>query len=203
VDPGTWTGQAIGGAVWWALTRLLTTTEFWAGLVATLLGVFLAFRLERWRERRHAVELYARSLSAVRYESALLHSICRQALVSIAKSGGLTSYELEAPALRDFVASPSLQEHGPHRLSILLGSVLAFLGAARNSLHYFRSQVPLGGTPILTAHLGPLTQHLVRLQTGIEHAQTLMDQELQRLRWGVRKTAEDQRVIDAFTAATK
>jgi hypothetical protein len=30
-----------------------------------------------------------------------------------------------------------------------------------------------------------------------------MDQELHQLKRGVRKTAEDQRVIDDFTAATK
>lgn len=195
--------RAMASAVWWALHTLLTAKEFWAGLAATLTGVLLAFELERWRDRRRARELYARALSAVRHESASLHAICAQALATIQATGGLTSYELEAPALRDFVASPSLQEHGPHRLAIILGSVLAFVGAARNSLDFFRRQVGLGGTPILAVHLAPLTRHLTRLQSGIEHAQTLMDAELQRLGRGVYKTAEDQQVIDAFTAATK
>lgn len=148
--------RAMASAVWWALHTLLTAKEFWAGLAATLTGVLLAFELERWRDRRRARELYARALSAVRHESASLHAICAQALATIQATGGLTSYELEAPALRDFVASPSLQEHGPHRLAIILGSVLAFVGAARNSLDFFRRQVGLGGTPILAVHLAPL-----------------------------------------------
>ncbi len=193
----------MANAVWWALHTLLTAKEFWAGLAATLFGVFIAFRLERWWERRRAREQYAQALNAVRYKSASLFARCTQALEAIQANGGISSYELEAPVLRAFLANPLLQEYGPYRLSILLGSVAAFVGAARNSLDFFRRQLGLGGTPILAVHLLPLTRHLTRLRTGIEHAQALMDAELHRLRRGVRKTPEDQQVIDNFTAATK
>ena len=196
----TWTGGGITSAVWWALSTLLTTTDFWASLVATALGVYGAFELERWRDRRHVLEQYARALNAVRYESAQLHAVCQQAL---AVMPNITSYELEAPALREFVGSESLQTHGSHALAVVLGSVLAFVGAARNSLAYFRSQVHLGGTPILTTHLAPLGRHLTRLVAGIEHAQALMDRDLQRLQRGVRPTDEDRAIIDAFRAATQ
>jgi hypothetical protein len=203
VDPATWTGQAIGRAVWWALTRLLTDSTFWAGLTATLLGVFLAFRLERWRDRRHAREQYARTLNAVRYESAALHAICSQALTAIQQHGGLTSYELEAPALRNFVASPLLHEHAGHGLTMVLGSLVALVGAARNSLAYFRSQVGVAGLQIAPAHLAPLTKHLTRLKAGLENAQGLMDRELQRLQRGVIRTVQDQQDVQAFQEATQ
>ena len=90
MHPETWTGRAIGSAVWWAVTSLLPDATFWAGLTATLLGVVAAFELERWRDRRTARALYARSLSAVRYESASLLARCTQALTAIQANGGLT-----------------------------------------------------------------------------------------------------------------
>ena len=141
----------MASAVWWALSTLLTTREFWAGLAATLIGVLLAFELERWRDRRHSREQYAWALNAVRYETAQLHGICLQALAALPR--GLSSYEIDAPALRGFVSSPALQEHGSHGLTIVLIGLLSSVGAARNSLEHFRRQVRIGGTEILAVHL--------------------------------------------------
>src|SRR5258706_2976228 len=147
----------MASAVWWALSTLPTTREFWAGLAATLIGVLLAFELERWRDRRHSREQYARALNAVRYETAQLHGICLQALAALPR--GLSSYEIDAPALRGFVSSPALQEHGSHGLTIVLIGLLSSVGAARNSLEHFRRQVRIGGTEILAVHLAPLSKH--------------------------------------------
>jgi len=200
--PPAWICQT-AAAVLSALSRLLTDATFWAGLVATLLGVFLAFRLERWQEHRHSREQYARTLNAVRYESAQLHAICTQALTAIQQHGGISSYEMEAPALRAFVAGPALHEHAGHGLTLVLGSLIAIVGAARNSLAYFRSQVGVTGMQIAPAHLAPLTKHLTRLKAGIESAQGLMDRELQRLQRGVIRTAQDQQDVQAFRDATQ
>lgn len=186
----------------WAFGRLFGDTTFWASLVATLVGVLAAFELERWRDRRLSQEQYARHVSAVRDESARLHAICQQALAAI-PHGGLTSYEVDAPALRSLVSGPALQEHAPYDVAVVLGSLLTFVGAASNSLDHYRRLVGPGGTPMLAAHLAPLTDHLTRLQKGIENAQGLMDQELQRLRRGVTRSDEDRKAIAAFTEATK
>ena len=193
--------RAMASAVWWALSTLLTTREFWAGLAATLIGVLLAFELERWRDRRHSREQYAWALNAVRYETAQLHGICLQALAALPR--GLSSYEIDAPALRGFVSSPALQEHGSHGLTIVLIGLLSSVGAARNSLEHFRRQVRIGGTEILAVHLAPLSKHLTNLKAGIESAQTLLDRELRRLKHGVRESEQDRRDIQAFRDATE
>lgn len=199
---GRWLTWAAGLGIW-ALGRLLTDATFWAGLVATFLGVGIAFWLDRRQERRHSREQYARTLNAVRYESAQLHAICTQALTAIQQHGGISSYEMEAPALQAFVSGPALHEHAGHGLTVVLGSLLAIVGAARNSLAYFRSQVGMAGTPIAPAHLAPLVKHLTRLKAGIESAQAVMDRELQRLQRGVIRTEQDQQDVQAFRDATQ
>ncbi len=161
----------------WAFTRvarigtgLLSNRAFWASLVATLIGVLVAFELERWRERRDAREQYARHLSAVRYESAQLHSACQQALAGIGQ-GAITTYEIDAPALRGLVSGPALQEHAPHGLSVVLISLLALVGATHNSVNHYRRLIGAGALSILATQLAPLTKHLKQLQAGIENAQ--------------------------------
>jgi hypothetical protein len=183
---------------------VIASREFWSGLVATLVGVLIAFRLERRREGRRALEQYARHLSAVRYESAQLHAVCQQALAGIPK-GAITSYDVDAPALRGLVSGPELQEHAPHGLAMVLISLLAVVGAARNSLGHYRNLVTSAGysTTLLTTQLAPLAKHLTRLLDGIESAQGLLDGELKRLGRGVKETAEDKAVIQAFRDATK
>lgn len=187
------------------VTGLLAGREFWAGLVATLIGVVAAFELERWRDRRHAREQYARHLSAVRYESAQLHAICEGALAGLAQ-GAITNYEIDSPALRGLVSGPELQEHASHGLAMVLISLLAVAGRTRNGVDYYRRLLVSGAGASIAlpaAQIARLTKHLTRLQDGIEIVQGVLDEELKRLRRGVKETAEDKAVIDAFREATK
>jgi hypothetical protein len=88
---------------------------------------------------------------------------------------------------------------------MVLVSLLAVVDAARNSLDHYRRLVASAGYSITlpTAQLAPLTKHLTRLQAGIENAQGVLDGELKRLQRGVKETAKDRTVIEAFREATK
>lgn len=184
----------------------VSSREFLAGLVATLVGVLAAFRLERRRERLRAREQYARHLSVVWYESEQLRAVCEEALVGFAQTGAITTYEMDAPALRGLVSGPELQEHAPHGLAVVLISLVAVVGRTRNGVDYYRRLLASAGgasVALSAAQAARLTKHLTRLRAGIESAQGVLDAELARLGRDVMQTKEDTAAIQAFRDATK
>jgi hypothetical protein len=117
-------------------------------------------------------------------------------------TGRITSYEVDALALRTLVTSPVLQEFGSYGLTVVLGALLTLVESTGNSLDHYRRQVGIPGTTVLVSHLTPLARHFTRLKAGIEEAQRLLDRELARRRRGVYRTAQDQADIAAFSEAT-
>ena len=84
-------------------------------LLGTLVGVFLAFRLDRAWERHQSKQLYCQQLNACPYDLGNLRAICSKIGDQVAV-GSTNILEVEAPVLRAVLAGPILQEHCPHGL---------------------------------------------------------------------------------------
>jgi len=170
-------------------------------LVGTLVGVLLAFRLDRAWERRQSRQLYCQQLTACRYDLASLRAICSKIQVQIAV-GSTNILEVEAPALRALLASPNLQEHCPHGLVVVLTAVSAFIAATRNIMAHYRLASATGGA-VTEKGVTDTRDRMVQLLRGLEYAQRVIDLELQRFRLGVVKTSEDTQMMDGFAKALR
>lgn len=101
------------------------------------------------------------------------------------------------PRFRGLVAGPLLHEDASHGLTVVLGSLLALVGAAHNSLDHYRRMVTSAGfSP--TLHRSTGAAHEASQSTPRWHrvAQGSMDRE--RLQRGVIRTAQDQQDVQAF-----
>jgi len=170
-------------------------------LVGTLLGVLVAFRLDRIWERHQSKQLYCQQLNACRYDLANLHAICSKVKDQVAE-GSTNILEVEAPALRAILASPNLQEHCPHGLVVVLTAVSTLISATANIMTHYRLAAATGG--VLTEKgVSDTRDRMVQLLRGLEYAQRVIDLELQRFRLGVVKTSEDTQMTDGFAKALR
>jgi hypothetical protein len=170
-------------------------------LVGTLLGVFVAFRLDRIWERRQSRQLYCQQLNACRYDLGNLHAVCRRIKDQVAVAS-TNILEVEAPALRAILASPILQEHCPHGLVVVLTAVSALIAATSNVMSQYRLAAAAGGA-MTERGVTDTRDRMAQLLRGLEYAQHLIDQELQRFRVGVFKTSEDTQMMDGFAKALR
>ena len=170
-------------------------------LVGTLVGVLVAFRLDRMWEHRQSRLLYCQQLNACRYDLANLHALCHKIQDQVVV-GSTNILELEAPALRAVLASPNLQEHCPHGLVVVLTAVSALIAATANVMTQYRLAAAAGGG-ITERGAADTRDRMVQLVRGLEYAQRLIDQELQRFRVGVVKTSEDTKMMDGFAKALR
>lgn len=180
------------------LTRLL---DFGITLLGTLIGVFLAFWLDRKWERRQSKELYARSVNACGYELSGLHPICETIRDQIGPSAAIV-LDVDVPALRALLASPALHEHCGHGLTVVLTSLSTFIASVRNLLDSF-GQVTLFGATLTEAGIARARDRMIQLLRAIEYAQGLLDQELQRLSFGVHRVPEDAAIVEGFNRALR
>lgn len=170
-------------------------------LVGTLVGVLVAFRLDRMSQRHQSKRLYCQQLNACRYDLASLHSLCRRIENQVAL-GSTNILEVEAPVLRAVLASPNLQEHCPHGLVVVLTSVYALIAATANVMTQYRLAAAAGGG-ITQGGATDTRDRMAQLVRGLEYAQRLIDQELQRFRVGVVKTSEDTKMRDGLAKALR
>lgn len=170
-------------------------------LVGTLVGVLLAFRLDRMWERRQSRQRYCQQLNACRYDLASLHAVCLRIQNQVAV-GSTNILEVEAPALRAVLASPNLQEHCPHGLVVVFTAVSALIAATANVMTQYRLATAAGGA-ITGQGVSDTRDRMAQLLRGLEYAQRLIDQELQRFRVGVVKTSEDTEMMDGFGKALR
>jgi uncharacterized membrane protein YccC len=170
-------------------------------LIGTMVGVLLAFRLNRAWESRQSGRLYCQQLNACRYDLASLRSILSKIQDQVAV-GSTNILEVEAPALRALLASPNLQEHCPHGFAVVLTAVSALITTTGNVMTQYRLAATTGGT--LTAQgVADIRNRTAQLIRGLDYIQQLIDQELRRFRVGVAKTTEDTEKMDGFAKALR
>jgi hypothetical protein len=170
-------------------------------LIGTLVGVLVAFRLDRMWERRQSKQLYCQQLNACRYDLGSLSAICSKIRDQVAV-GSTNILELEAPALRAVLNSPNLQEHCPHGLEVVFTAVSALIAATANVMSQYRLAAPTGDA-ITGQGVADTRDRMAQLMRGLEYAQHLIDQELQRFHVGVVKTSKDTEMMDAFAKALR
>jgi len=170
-------------------------------LVGTFVGVLVAFRLDRMWERRQSRQLYCQQLNACRYDLGNLRAICSRIQDQVAV-GSTNILEVEAPALRAVLASPNLQEHGPHGLVVVFTALSALIAATENVMTQYRLAAAAGGA-ITEKGVADTRNRIAQLLRGIEYVQHLIDKELKRFRVGVAKTSEDTEIMDGFAGALR
>ncbi len=112
------------------LTSRDFAVNFFANLGGAMVGVLLAFWIERVRARRDARMLHGRILRTSRSELAYLKPMCestREAL-SAGNSAGYLDF-LGVPATRALLVSPVVYDHAPHSLIMALMILCGHLGA--------------------------------------------------------------------------
>ena len=104
--------------------------NFVANLGGAMVGVLLAFWIERVRARRDARHFYGRILQTSRSELAYLKPMCQSGrdALSAGKSAG-TQESLGVPATRALVISPLAHDQAPYSLIMALTILCSFLGA--------------------------------------------------------------------------
>ncbi len=170
-------------------------------LVGTLVGVLLAFRLDRAWEHHRSRQLYCQQLTACRYDLASLHAICSKIQGQV-RVGSTNILEVEAPALRALLVSPNLQEHCPHGLVVVLTAPSALIAATANVMTQYRLAAA-GGGGITERGAADTRVRMAQLVRGLEYAQHLIDQDLRRFRVSVLRTSEDTEMMDGFTKALR
>ncbi len=170
-------------------------------LIGTLAGVFFAFRLDRMWERYQSRQLYCQQLNTCRYDISNLHAICSRPQDQVAV-GNTNILEVEAPALRAILASPNLQEHGPHGLVVVFTALSALIAATGNVMTQYRLAAAAGGA-ITPQGVADTRDRMSQLLRGIEYVQRLIDEELKRFRVGVIKTSQDTDIMDGFAKALR
>lgn len=166
-----------------------------------MVGVLLAFRLNRSWESRQSGHLYCQQLNACRYDLASLHSILSKIQDQVAV-GSTNILEIEAPALRALLASPTLQEHCPHGLAVVLTAVSALITATGNVMTQYRLAAAAGGS-ITEQGVANTRDRIAQLLRGLEYTQRQIDQELKRFRVGVAKTSKDTEMMDGLAKALR
>jgi len=170
-------------------------------LIGTMIGVLLAFRLDRAWERRQSRQLYCQQLNACRYDLASLHAVCLRLQNQVAV-GSTNILEVETPALRALLVSPNLQEHCPHGLVVVLTAVSALIAATGNIMAHYRLASATGGA-LTEQGVADTRDRMGQLLRGIEYVQHLIDEELGRFRVGVVKTSEDTDIAEDFAKALR
>jgi hypothetical protein len=168
------------------------SVNFLANLGGALIGVLLAFRLDRRRGRNENQRLYGRILNSCRFEL----NYFRSSLVSArqwVESGKGTGDLWGLPASRGAVINPLVHEHAPRPLITVLNAVVVYAEVNVRGIEKFASIQPMvaranpsteGGKQILDAF--PNAQRSLTNSLTVEHgmvelAVETLDKEIQRL----------------------
>lgn len=125
------------------VVALLTSREFavnfFANLGGAMVGVLLAFWIERVRARRDSRMLYGRSLRTSRSELGYLKPMCEHArdLLRTGQRAGTNDY-FGVPATRSLLISPLVHDQAPSSLIMALTILCGYLSATENAFQQAR-----------------------------------------------------------------
>jgi hypothetical protein len=170
-------GHAVGSF----LTSRDFAVNFVANLAGVLIGVLLAFRVERRRARRDADILYGNVLRSSRSELGYFAPM-------ITSTNTLHSFTL--PATKALLIGPSLHERGPYSLVMALTALINYAGIIETSIQ--RVERLPGDKTEFNRQLG---DSLGRLHRTIAIAVERLDSELGRLGRRVKTADADTQEI--------
>jgi hypothetical protein len=170
-----------------------------ANLVGALVGVLLAFKLDRRWQQDQETRLYAEQLNVVRYEFARLLALADHHAAQLGPQT-YTGISFWAPALEAFLRNPTALEHLPHGLLVVLTAMWQFVSAVQNNLEVGHHAVLLGRVRTPEGIAFERLQ-FAELSRGLRSAQEMIDEELQRLNLGVIANERDRAMIERFNSA--
>lgn len=111
--------------------------DFWVNFLANLggalVGVWLAFSIERRRSRREADRLYGHMLASARSELAYLRPMCVHIRDRIKAGGNATRESFNVPATTAVLINPLTHERGPYSLMMALTATTTYAQATADS----------------------------------------------------------------------
>ena len=172
---------------------LLVSHDFWVNFLANLggalVGVWLAFWIERRRSRRDAERVYGHMLRSARSELGYLHPMCVHIRDRIKTGGSITRESFNVPATTAVLISPMTHERAPYSLVMALTTAsLAAEATADGLREAVRISEPLlskQDQPTVAAKFKEVRHALQtsvdRLQGVVGVALELLDAEITRL----------------------
>ena len=183
---------------------LVGSHDFWVNFLANLggalVGVWLAFWIERRRSRRDAERHYAHMLVSARSELGYLRPACVHIRERLKAGGNATRESFSVPATRAVLIGPMTHERGPYSLVMALTAATTYAEAAADG---FREAVRVSepllsklDQPTVTAAFNKLRSSLQnsvdRLQEIVGIAIESLDAEIVRLGVKVQHDAATQ-----------
>jgi hypothetical protein len=175
--------------------------DFLVNVFGALIGVFAAFRLERWWERRQSRHEYALLLDTCIYDLGSLHGICKQIRKQVAV-GSTSMLQIEAPVLEAILKNPILHEYGSHGLIMSLTSLSGLVSPTGNVMNHYRFMSAMG-RPITEQGVMDTQNRMDQLVRLIEYVQSLLDDEFRKLKVGVIRTAADKQIVQEIAQVLK
>ena len=112
------------------VVALFASRDFWVNFLGNLggalVGVWLAFWIERRRSRRDADRLYGHMLVSARSELAYLRPICVSIRDRLKAGGNATRESFRVPATMAVLISPMTHERGPYSLVMALTATTTY-----------------------------------------------------------------------------
>jgi hypothetical protein len=174
-----------------ATQSFLTSREFainfFANLAGAMVGVLLAFWVERFRTRRDARMLYGRILRTSRSELSYLRPICEHGRDRLRDGERAGSNEFfDVPATKALLINPLVHDQAPYSLIMTVTTLCSYLSATQNVFHDSRWFKPQGvAEPEVLKILG---DQLERASNLISITLEQIDSQLKLL--GLKKTPD-------------
>jgi uncharacterized membrane protein YccC len=172
---------------------LFVSRDFWVNFLGNLggalVGVWLAFWIERRRSRRDADRLYGHMLVSARSELAYLRPMCVSIRDRLKAGGNATRESFRVPATMAVLISPMTHERGPYSLVMALTATTTY---AESTADGFR-EATRTSEPLLSKRDQPAVEsafNVLRrsLQSSVDKLQEIigiaiesMDVEIARL----------------------
>jgi uncharacterized membrane protein YccC len=119
------------------LAAFLASRDLWVNFLANLggalIGVWLAFWVERRRSRRDADRLYGHMLVSARTELSYLRSMCVAVRDRLKAGGNATREAFSVAATKAVLISPMTHERAPYSLVMALTAVTAYAESTADS----------------------------------------------------------------------
>ena len=124
-------------AILHTVSSFLTSREFavnfFANLGGAMVGVLLAFWVERFRARRDARMVYGRTLRTSRSELSYLRPMCEHGRDRLREGQRAGNNEfLDVPATKALLVNPLVHDQAPYSLIMALTTLCSYLSATQN-----------------------------------------------------------------------
>jgi hypothetical protein len=176
-------GAALHGVVAFLKSRDFAV-NFVANLGGAMIGVLLAFWIERFRARREAKMLYGRVLRTSRSELGYLEPMYKSIREALTAGKPASAPDTGAPATRALLINPLVHDHAPHSLIMALTVMCHFFNATEDAFETLRRMKPEDGAAFRKI-LATQLDKAIRLITLVLEQ---IDSQLNRL--GLEKTPD-------------